>query len=113
MLEQSRIKRRKILTKLLSSLAIRPVIWVVSFKMNDQLQKEFQYFLDHLPTLLEQYRGKFLVIRHQNVEGAYDSEEQAIREAMKEFKLGTFLVQECSDAEKAYTRTFRSRVAFA
>lgn len=79
--------------------------------MPDELTKEFNYFIQNLHDLVQKYRGKFLLIRHQSVQGAYDSEEIAIREGMKKYPLGTFLVQECSDDESAYTRTFRSRVA--
>ena len=49
----------------------------------------------------------------EQVVGDYDSFDQAIDETMKEHELGTFLIQECTEGEKAYTQTFHSRVVFA
>lgn len=81
--------------------------------VNDSLKRDFDWFLDHRARLVSEHRGKHIVIRNQKVIGAYESDEQAVREAMKLFPIGTFLVQECSDDEQSYSRTFHSRVAFA
>ena len=77
------------------------------------LEKEFQYFIDNQNELLKKYNGRFIAIVGEQVVGDYDSFDMAIDETLKEHELGTFLVQECVEGEKAYTQTFHSRVVFA
>ncbi len=77
------------------------------------LEKEFQYFIDNQNKLLKKYNGRFIAIVGERVVGDHDSFDMAIDETLKEYELGTFLVQECVEGEKAYTQTFHSRVVFA
>ncbi len=77
---------------------------------NNSLEKEFQYFLDRQKELVEQYGGKFLVIKNQAVIGVYDTEAEAFTETQKQHELGTFLIQECKPGSEVYTQTFHSRV---
>lgn len=77
------------------------------------LEKEFQYYLDNQDFLVKQYEGKFIVIKDQQVTGAYDSQGEAYTESAKKFALGTFLIQLCAPGKEAYTQTFHSRVSFA
>lgn len=81
--------------------------------MAKALEKEFEYYLAHQAELVEKFDGKFIVIKGNEVLGAYDSEIEAIKETMKEHELGTFLVQKCEEGEESYTQTFHSRVSFA
>lgn len=81
--------------------------------MESPLKQAFQYYLDHQKELVEQYNGKFVVIKDDRVIGAYDNELVAISEAQKqELKPGTFLVQFVSPGDAAYKQTFHSRVLF-
>lgn len=80
--------------------------------MSNPLEKEFAYYLDHQDELVEQFNGKFIVIKGQEVLGAYDAELEAIQKTVKDHALGTFLVQKCEPGEESYTQTFHSRVAF-
>ena len=77
------------------------------------LDREFNYFLAHQQELVGQYPGKFIVIKGDEVVGAYNSEIEAYREAQKNHELGTFLIQLSKAGEKAYTQTFHSRALFA
>jgi len=78
------------------------------------LKKEFQYYLEHQKELVEQYNGKFVVIKDANVLGPYDNELAAIADAQKKaLKPGTFLVQLVSPGDTAYKQTFNSRVVFS
>ncbi len=77
---------------------------------NNNIEKEFQYFLDHQKELVEQYSGKFIVIKNQEVIGVYTTEAEAFIETQKNHELGTFLIQECKPGTDAYTQTFHSRV---
>jgi hypothetical protein len=76
------------------------------------LEKEFNYFLSNQSKLVKQYGGKFIVIIGESVVGDYDSYEEALFESKEKYELGTFLIQECTEGEDAYTQTFHSRVIF-
>ena len=78
----------------------------------ESLEKEFQYYLDHQKELVKQYNGRFVVIKDCQVRGAYNSELEAVNEASRQFKPGTFLVQKCEPGSESYTQTYHSRVVF-
>jgi hypothetical protein len=72
------------------------------------LDKEFQYYLDNQNELLKKYNNRFIVIVGNEVVGDYDSFEQALFQTIeKKYELGTFLIQECTEGEDAYTQTFQ------
>jgi len=74
------------------------------------LKKEFQYYLDNQKEFVKKFEGKFLVIKDLQIKGAYDSQGDAYENAVKEFELGTFLIQHCIPGSDSYTQTFHSRV---
>ncbi|MCL1946067.1 MAG: DUF5678 domain-containing protein [Chitinivibrionia bacterium] len=76
------------------------------------LDKEFNYYLKHQNELLEKYNNRYLVIVGENVVGDYDKLEDALQRSGEKYKLGTFLIQECTEGDSAYTATFHSRVRF-
>ncbi len=76
------------------------------------LEKEFDYYIENQDDLVKRYNGKVIVIKGQQVIGAYDSIPDAIKETMKNHELGTFLTQRCEPGTDAYTMKFHSRVAF-
>lgn len=80
--------------------------------MDKNLEKEFQYYLDHQKELVDKYNGKFLVIRECAVMGAYDTELEAVEKASEKYEMGTFLVQKCEPGKESYTQTYHSRVCF-
>lgn len=78
------------------------------------LENEFKFFKDNHDALYRDYPDKYLVIQGNKVLFAEDSMEQAVTKAVENgLKVGTFLVQLCSEGEEAYTQTFHSRVVFA
>jgi hypothetical protein len=77
------------------------------------LEKEFKYYLDHQDELVKKYNGKYIVIKGEQVLGAYDSEADAYFESTKDHEAGTFLIQLCQPGEDAYTETYHSRVVFS
>ena len=83
-----------------------------SIAMVKTLEKEFTYYLDNQDELVKEYNGKFIVIHSSKVIGAYESELEAIKEASKKYKPGTFLVQKCEPGNSSYTQTYHSRVTF-
>ena len=82
-------------------------------KMNGYLSKQFNFFLKHRDELVEKYSGKVVVICDEKVEGAFDSELEALEHAQASHKLGEFLVQRVEKGAESYTQTFHSRVAFS
>jgi len=74
------------------------------------LDKEFDYYLANQGELVKKYKNRYLVIVDESVVGDYDTHEQAVLQSQKKYKRGTFLVQECTEGNKAYTVTFNSRV---
>lgn len=80
--------------------------------MSSKLETDFQFYLDNQDSLVEQYNGKYIVIKDGVVLGAFDDELEAIYETSQSHKPGTFLVQFVSPGDSAYTQNFYSRVAF-
>ena len=81
--------------------------------MNKRLQAEFEFYLDHQEEMVNQYDGKYIVIKDKQVLGAYDDELAAVTQTKKTHELGTFLVQKVSRGTGAYSQTFHSRVVFS
>ncbi|MBU2535233.1 MAG: hypothetical protein ABIK32_02355 [Chloroflexota bacterium] len=77
-----------------------------------ELEREFNYYLEHQKELIKKYSGKFIVIKDEAVIGEYESELEAVEETSKQHELGTFLVQKCEPGSESYTYTYHSRVAF-
>ena len=81
--------------------------------ISDYLKKQLEYFKSHQNELVKKYKGKFLVIEDQSVQGVYDTEMEAYAYAKKKFGLGNFLIQQCLPGQESYTQTFHSRVALS
>jgi len=77
------------------------------------LEKEFDFFVNNQEKLVKKYRRKYIVIKDNQVLGAYNNLVEAIRETTKIEKLGTFLVQECKPVAEEYAHTYHSRVKLA
>lgn len=76
------------------------------------LKEEFDYYLQNQDKLVEQYNGKYIVIKNSDILGAFDTELEAIKETSKKHEMGTFLVQKCESGNASYTQTYHSRVTF-
>jgi hypothetical protein len=81
--------------------------------MVSPLKKEFDWYLAHQADIVAKHIGKYVVIKDAAVQGAYDSEGEAIAKAQEKYTLGTFLVQKVEPGTGGYTQTFHSRVAFS
>ncbi len=80
---------------------------------NNNLKKQFAYFLAHHDELVQKYNGKVVVICDEMVDGAFDSELDALTQAQRKHPMGTFIVQKVAPGEESYTQVFHSRVSFA
>ena len=66
-------------------------------------ERDFQWFVDHQPDLFKQYGHSFIAIKNRTVLGAYPSYADAVKATQRHETLGTFIVQECTGDESAYT----------
>jgi len=76
------------------------------------LEKEFDYYLKNQNELLKKYNNRFVVVIGNNVVDSYTTLEQALEQTAKKYELGTFLIQECTEGDRAYTQTFHTRAIF-
>lgn len=76
------------------------------------LEKEYSYFLKNKDALLKSFPDKFIVIIGDEVVDNFDSQDDALKEASKKYKLGTFLIQKVSKDENDITQRFFSMVYF-
>jgi len=70
------------------------------------LNTEFKYFLDHQSELVKKYNNRVLVIIGEKVVDDYADYDQAVFQSLKKYDPGSFLLQECTEGEEAYTDTF-------
>ena len=71
-------------------------------------ERELAFFITHQDELVAKHRGKTLVIRGEDVVGAYATPLEAYIAAQKEFPVGTFMIQPCQPGPGAYTVTINS-----
>ena len=63
------------------------------------LDKEINFLHNNRDHLLKQYGGKFLVIKGEEVGGAYDSMNDALQGAALTYGLESVLIRRASDAD--------------
>jgi len=73
----------------------------------------YAYFESNLKKLLEQYGGKFIIIKDETVIEAYNSFDEAYQSAIKTEQLGTFLIQHCVENEEDTVAFVSGNVSFA
>lgn len=78
----------------------------------NKLDKEYKFYKDNQKTFLDKYKGKVIVIKGEEVIGAYNDEASAYKDAISKFELGSFLIQKCIPEEESI-QTFHSRVVFS
>lgn len=80
----------------------------------DLLQSNFNYYLQNQAQFVEQYVGKFLLIKDRSLNSTFETASDALRYARNNnYEMGTFIIQECLPGEEAYTQVFRHRVSFS
>lgn len=62
-----------------------------------QLQKQYDYFRRNMSSLLEDYKGKYLVISEALDVNAFDTISEAYQFGARTYGLGNFLLQECDE----------------
>lgn len=79
----------------------------------DNLESIFNYYLDHQSELVPKYGGRHIVLSNNGVQGDFGTMEEAYDFGVSKFGLGNFIVQLCTEGDKAYTQTFHTRAIFA
>ena len=74
------------------------------------LEEEFRYYLDNQDELGKKYSGRVVIIVGENVVGDYSNYEEALFEARKKYKGGTFLIQECTVEDDVCTEMLPSAI---
>jgi len=64
------------------------------------LEAEWEFYENNRDKLVEQYRGKFVVISGNKVIAAYDDGDVAYNETVKSIPLGSFMIHCISEAEE-------------
>jgi hypothetical protein len=64
------------------------------------LQKEYEFYLRIKPDLLKNSKGKFVVIKDQNVEGAFDTDSDAYKAGLSKFGNVPFLIIQVSEEDQ-------------
>ena len=73
------------------------------------LEQESKFYKDHESELLEQYKGRWILLVKDGVYGDYDNLSQAYHTGVKELGLGNFMIQQVEEQENLVQR-FYSRV---
>lgn len=79
-------------------------------KTMTETDKLFEWYLANQEKLVEQYNGKYLVIKDNAIVDAFDSEDEAFFNAEEKYGLGNFIVQLCTPGKEAYTVNIYSPV---
>jgi len=74
--------------------------------MNKVMQKTRDWYEANRDRLLPRYNGKYLVLADGAVAGDFETQMDAIREASKTRKKGTFFVHKCVPAPEEFACKF-------
>lgn len=77
---------------------------------NDTQRDEFKYFQDHQEELINEFPDKFVVIKGQQVIGAYDTVTEAYLETNKSHDEGSYIIQMASREAQNNPQIFHSRI---
>ncbi len=82
--------------------------------MSKNLVDNFRYFTEHHDELFEQYPNKFVLIKDKSVILSGDTFEEVYTKAVdRGLKIGTFIIQECTSGDAAFTQFFSNQIVFA
>ena len=70
------------------------------FQRANMLEKERQYFSEHHAEFLSRYLGRVVLIKGEELSGAFNTIEEALAEGARRFGLTPFLVREVSGVEE-------------
>ena len=65
--------------------------------MTAMLDREFQTFQEHKQNLVKNHKGKFVLIKDDEIIGIFENELDAVKQGNEQFKDSHFLVNEITD----------------
>lgn len=65
--------------------------------LDTEIEKNLEVFNEKLPSLLESHRGRYVLLRHQEIVGIYDTMRDARLTGRRFFEDGIFSIQEVTD----------------
>ena len=71
--------------------------------LHKDLRQEFEFYLANQADMVKKYRGRVIVLKGQKVLGVYGTHLAAFTETVKRHARGTFIIQEVSEGNEAYT----------
>ena len=74
--------------------------------------RNYIYFKSNIDKLIEQYNGRFVVIKDATVIADYENFDEAYASTLKTEELGTFLIQQCVDPENSIAHFAWYNVSF-
>ncbi len=81
--------------------------------MKDVHKEALEFYIAHQDELVAKYNGKSIIIVEQEVKGVFDSDRDALREARKMFRTGSYMIKRVGPGKDNYTQTFHSgRISF-
>lgn len=66
-------------------------------RRNLEIEKNYQFFVGHVGSILPNQRGKYALLHHQQVVQVYDALLDAVLAGHSQFQDGMFSVQEVTD----------------
>ena len=64
------------------------------------LSKEYQYYLQHKADLLRQHKGKFALIKEEQLVGTFDTDQDAYKAGLQQFGNVPFLIIRIEDSDE-------------
>lgn len=77
--------------------------------MESSQDKNYEYYISNKKELCKKYLNKYLIIKDESVVGAYETFEEALKEA-KNIEAGTYIIQKCEKDEEV--QIFHTRIRF-
>ncbi len=72
----------------------------------DLLKREYEYFTRNFDLLTKTYKDKYVVVKNQQVIGAYKTFDEAYMTTLVTEELGTFIIQKCGKDDSYSHMTF-------
>ena len=70
--------------------------------------QEFNFFVANQTRLVQQYGGKVLAIKGEDIVGTFDSPAEAYEKIQEDKQLGKVMIQPCLPGKDAYTVSIAS-----
>lgn len=77
---------------------------------NEELKKNYDYYTKNHDKIVKKYLNKFIIIKDEKIVDSYDTFEEAFKKSSEKYKIGTFIIQKCTENIEEDTQIFHSRV---